>query len=258
MATPSPSQDAREAIVLGLALKKTLLDLWEQAVVIVSGNVLLSACGFALFLLVDAAAARGLGFGAMSLAAALIVFAGVLGVAAGVVETLHHRDVPDWRALAGAIRCYAGPAAIAGATALGLLSLMLLLSPKGPSPFAVMAHVVLIWIAAVSAEIFLFQLAATPLLGPGRALHGAIFLAFNSPGYSAGILLLSALFFCTAVMFFPGPLGALYLTRIAVLWRLRTSGLGDSYHADWREDLAREHRALGCRGLLNTLFPWKG
>lgn len=244
--------------MLGLALKRTLLDLWEQAVVIVSANVLLGACGFALFLLVDAAAARGLGFGAMSLAAALVVFAGALGVAAGVVEILDHRDVPDWRALAGAIRRYAGPAAIAGASALGLLSLMLLLSPKGAGALAVMAHVVFIWIGVVTAEIFLFQLAATPLLGPGRALHGAIFLAFNCPGYSAGILLLAALFFCTAVMFFPGPLGALYLTRTAVLWRLRTFGPGGGDHPDWREDLARERRALGRRGLLNTLFPWKG
>ena len=255
--------------MLAIVLKKTAIEIWENAVLVFLGNV-------GVFGLMFVALVAALGLGAswgvtpmlvgFVLAAAVVAY--VLIVSADLLDMVCARAEFDREWLHARARQAGGPAILFSATVLGLgASLWMAASLAGRLSGIplVISTLLFIWFVLFSVQTLLMLV---PLIPQSeyrmiRALRLSGLLVLGNPGYVLVILIVVIVMTVLSVAVLPGPCGILILLNNAVKLRLKryepdpAAAESPQGHTDWNRLLADERERLANVRLRNLLFPWK-
>lgn len=255
--------------MLAIVLKKTAIEIWENAVLVFLGNV-------GVFGLMFVALLAPLGLGAswgmtpmiigFVLAAAVVAY--VLIVSADLLDTVCARAEIDRDQLRVRARQAVGPAILFSTTVLALgAGFWMAASVVGrlPGILLVVSTLLLAWLALFSVQTLLMLV---PLIPQSeyrmlKALRMSGLLVFDNPGYVLLILVIAIVMAVLSVAVLPGPCGILILLNNAVRLRLKRYELDHTTaeetrgRAIWDRLLADERERLAKVRLKNLLLPWK-
>ncbi len=244
--------------MLGLVLRKSLVDIWDGLVLLFAGNlVVLGLATFLVHGLEIAARAGPAALGLAAPAAAAILAMALAAYAMLVAQWVRHRQV-DLATLARAARPVILPAgllalplaglAIGAAAAIGHLA--------GLGTVAAAAAAAILAALAAGGGLFaLFLLPAVDAAPDIPLWRRAALMVFDNLGYALLVALLAGALAILTAGLLPGVGGGLVLLRNATILRLRR--YPGPRRPDWPALLEPEIRQMQRRPWKSLLLPWR-
>ncbi|BBK29483.1 hypothetical protein EDC65_2473 [Stella humosa] len=243
--------------MLGLVLRKSLVDTWDGLVPIFAGNILVLGLATMVVTALEAAARSNAALLAVvALAGAALLAMTLAAYAVLVAGWVEHRAV-DLAGLRQALWPTVLPAGLAAlpltGLAMGCVSLVGRLADGGTA--GIMAATIL---AAAGIAVALWAVLLLPAMDmarpPGLGRRAAL-MVFDNLGYS---LLVATIALALAILtagLLPGIGGALVLLRNATVLRLRR--YPGARRPDWSTLLEAEIRHMQRRPWKSLLLPWR-